>query len=149
MAVQKSILTEAMSAVEISKPGGPEVLKIIEMQIPETGDGQVLIRVAAAGVNRPDCLQREGLYPPPEGASDILGLEVAGTIEAIGDNVTKLVIGDKVMALVTGGGYSEFVVAQIECVLPIPAGLSMVEAAAIPETFFTDLAQCVSAWRVS
>ena len=126
-----------MSAVEISKPGGPEVLKIIERQIPEISDDQVLIKNAAAGVNRPDCLQREGLYPPPKGASDIPGLEVAGTIVAIGDNVTTLEIGDKVMALVTGGGYAEYVVAQIECVLTIPAGLSMVEAAAIPETFFT------------
>ena len=141
MSGPKSLLTGGMSAVEISKPGGPEVLKVVERPIPEIGpeigDGQVLIKVAAAGINRPDCLQREGLYPPPKGASDIPGLEVAGTIVAIGDNVTTLEIGDKVMALVTGGGYAEYVVAQIECVLMIPAGLSMVEAAAIPETFFT------------
>ena len=126
-----------MSAVEISEPGGPEVLKITERPIPQIADGQVLIKVAAAGVNRPDCLQREGLYPPPKGTVDIPGLEVAGAIVASGSNVTKFNNGDKVMALVTGGGYSEYVAAQIECVLPIPAGLSMVEAAAIPETFFT------------
>ena len=137
MAAPQSISSAAMLAVEISIPGGPEVLKVVERPIPEIEDSQVLIKVSAAGINRPDCLQREGLYPPPKGASDIPGLEVAGTVVAIGGKVTKFKIDDKVMALVTGGGYSEFVVAQVECVLTIPAGLSMVEAAAIPETFFT------------
>lgn len=130
-----------MRAIEITRPGGPEVLSPVNRPMPEPGEGQVLIEVCAAGINRPDCLQREGKYPPPKGASDIPGLEVSGVIVAIGvptgKAATRYTIGDKVMALVTGGGYSQYVVADEGCLLPIPEGLSMVEAAAIPETFFT------------
>ncbi len=128
---------EKMDAVEISEPGGPEVLKVIGREIPTPGAGQVLIEVAAAGINRPDCLQREGHYPPPEGASDIPGLEVSGTILQVGENVAESFIGKEVMALVTGGGYAQYVTAELECVLSIPKGMSMIEAAGVPETFFT------------
>ncbi|MCF6321172.1 MAG: NAD(P)H-quinone oxidoreductase [Rhizobiaceae bacterium] len=130
-------IPSTMTTIEISKPGGPQVLKAVERKIPSVGPGQVLIEVAAAGINRPDCLQREGLYPPPKGASDIPGLEISGTIVNVGDVDARHSIGDKVMALVTGGGYSEYCIAEKECVLAVPAGISMVEAAAIPETFFT------------
>ena len=117
-----------MRAVEISQPGGPEVLRIVERPMPVAGAGEVLIRVEAAGVNRPDVMQRQGRYPPPPGASDLPGLEVAGEI------VSQ---GRRVCALVAGGGYAEFcAVPAVQC-LPIPAGLEAIQAAAIPETFFT------------
>lgn len=130
-----------MHAIEISSPGGPDVLKLVERPKPRIGPGEVLIEVHAAGVNRPDVLQRLGLYPPPVGASDIPGLEVSGIVVEVGANVScdrpDISIGDSVCALVPGGGYAEFCVAPIETVLPVPEGFSFVEAAAIPETFFT------------
>jgi putative PIG3 family NAD(P)H quinone oxidoreductase len=126
-----------MIAIEISRPGDPEVLVPVERAMPVPGTGEVLIQVAAAGVNRPDVLQRRGLYPPPPGASDIPGLEVAGTIQALGDGVTGWRGGDAVCALLSGGGYAEYCVAPAGQCLPLPRGLDMVSAAAIPETFFT------------
>ncbi len=126
-----------MQAIEITTPGGPEVLQACERSIPEIGNNEVLIKVAVAGVNRPDCLQRMGGYPPPPGASDIPGLEVAGEIVAIGSDVDASNIGKRVMALVPGGGYAEYVNVDITNTLSIPAGLSMEESGAIPETFFT------------
>ncbi len=126
-----------MLAIEISKPGGPEVLVPVERPLPKPEPREVLIRVAAAGVNRPDLMQREGRYPPPPGASDIPGLEVAGTITECGEQVERWRPGDEVCALVSGGGYAEYCVApDVQC-LPIPRGLDAVSAAAIPETFFT------------
>lgn len=126
-----------MIAIEIREPGGPEVLVPVERPTPETATGDVLIKVAAAGVNRPDVLQRRGRYPPPPGASDIPGLEVAGTIAAIGDGVAAWHVGDKVCALVSGGGYAEYCVAPAPQCLAVPHGLDLTAAAAIPETFFT------------
>jgi NADPH:quinone reductase len=129
-----------MNAIEISQPGKPEVLRLVERADPVPGAGEVLVRVRASGVNRPDVLQRKGAYPPPVGASDLPGLEIAGEIVA-GDVVAMaaagLVIGQRVCALVTGGGYAEACVAPIGQCLPVPAGLSDVEAASLPETFFT------------
>lgn len=130
-------LPNTIKAVEITKPGGPEVLVLGERVMPVAEKGQILIEVMAAGVNRPDCVQRAGFYPPPKGASDIPGLEVSGKVVALGGGSSQFSIGDKVLALVTGGGYSEYVVADEGCVLPVPSGLSMIEAAALPETFFT------------
>lgn len=126
-----------MKGVEISQPGGPEVLKLVERPMPVPQAGEVLIKVSAAGVNRPDVLQRKGAYPPPPGASDIPGLEVAG--EIIGGDAAAggFAIGDKVCALVTGGGYAEYCVAPAVQCLPIPEGLSEIEAAGLPETYFT------------
>jgi len=126
-----------MRAIEIPEPGGPEALKLCDRPIPVPAEDEVLIKVAAAGVNRPDAMQREGRYPPPSGASDIPGLEVSGTIEAVGAGVTRWEIGEKVCALVSGGGYAEYTVAHELCVLPVPDGLSLEHAAAVPETFFT------------
>ncbi|WP_119166230.1 NAD(P)H-quinone oxidoreductase [Algihabitans albus] len=132
-----TILPSEMTAIEISEPGGPEVLRPTERQVPQPGSGEVLIRVAAAGVNRPDVLQRKGAYPPPRGASDIPGLEIAGEVVALGEQVTSLQRGQQVCALVTGGGYAEYCLAPAAQCLPLPQGLSLVEAAALPETFFT------------
>jgi NADPH2:quinone reductase len=126
-----------MICIEITRPGGPEVLQPVERPDPVPGPGEVLIRVAAAGVNRPDVLQRQGAYPPPPGASEIPGLEVAGTIASVGDGVSGLRIGDAVCALVSGGGYATMCVAPAPQCLPVPASLDLVAAAAIPETFFT------------
>jgi NADPH2:quinone reductase len=126
-----------MRCVEISTPGPPEVLKLVERPDPVAGRGEVLIRVAAAGVNRPDVMQRRGLYPPPPGASDLPGLEVAGIVESLGDGVTEWHVGDRVCALVSGGGYADLCVAPAPQCLPVPAGMDLVTAAAIPETFFT------------
>ena len=126
-----------MTAIEVSEPGGPEVLVPVERAVPEPAPGEVLVAVEAAGVNRPDVMQRQGLYPPPPGASDIPGLEVAGTVVAQGDGVDAPVIGARVCALVTGGGYAEYCTASAPLCLPVPAGLDAVEAAALPETFFT------------
>lgn len=129
-----------MNAIEISQPGAPEVLRLAVRAAPVAGAGEVLIRVAASGVNRPDVLQRKGLYPPPPGASDLPGLEVAGVIEA-GDAAAMaragFKLGDRVCALLAGGGYAEQAVAPVEQCLPVPAGWSEVEAAGLPETFFT------------
>lgn len=126
-----------MKAVEITKPGGPEVLVQADRPVPTAGPGEVLIEVKAAGVNRPDVVQRLGLYPPPPGASDIPGLEVAGVVSALGEGVTSVALGDKVCALVPGGGYAELCVAPAETCAPMPEGLSFIEAAALPETYFT------------
>lgn len=126
-----------MRAIEISQPGGPEVLTIVEREIPVPKAGEVLIKVKAAGINRPDVFQRQGSYPPPAGASDLPGLEVAG--EIVGGDVsgTSFKIGDQVCALTPGGGYAEYCIAPAGNCLPIPAGLSLVEAATLPETYFT------------
>jgi NADPH2:quinone reductase len=126
-----------MTVVEIAAPGGPEQLKPNKRPVPQPGDQEVLVRVAAAGVNRPDVMQRQGRYPPPAGASDLPGLEVAGEIVTLGAKVSGLSVGDKVTALLPGGGYAEYAVAAAPLCLPVPGGISMVEAAAIPETFFT------------
>src|SRR5688572_23029663 len=126
-----------MYCVEITHPGGPEVLRLTERRDPEPGAGEVLIQVEAAGVNRPDVMQRRGHYPPPPGASDIPGLEVAGTIAALGDGVRGWRVGDRVCALVAGGGYASLCVAPAPQCLPVPAALDAVGAAAVPETFFT------------
>jgi NADPH2:quinone reductase len=130
-------LPSQMTAVAISRPGGPEVLKPETRPVPQPGPDEILIKVMAAGVNRPDVAQRSGSYPPPPGASDLPGLEVAGEVVAVGANAKKHKLGDKVMALVPGGGYAEYCTAHETCALPVPASLSMNEAAAIPETFFT------------
>ncbi len=126
-----------MTAIGIREPGAPDVLQPVMRPIPEPGPDEVLIRVAAAGVNRPDVLQRKGLYPPPPGASDIPGLEVAGEVVRAGAQVQEPKVGAQVCALVTGGGYAQFVVAPAVQCLPVPATLSVEDAAALPETFFT------------
>ena len=128
---------ETMTVIEIPEPGGPEALVPTTRPVPEPGEGEVLIKVAAAGVNRPDVMQRQGGYPPPPGASDIPGLEIAGAVAALGPGVTGLKAGDQVLALVTGGGYAEYCAAPVAQCLPVPKGLDLKEAAAIPETFFT------------
>lgn len=130
-------MSATMRAVEIAQPGGPEVLRIARRPVPKPGEKEVLIQVAAAGVNRPDVLQRKGGYPPPPGASDIPGLEVAGTVVETGRNVRRWKSGDQICALITGGGYAEYAAAPAEQCLPVPRGLSVVEAAGLPETFFT------------
>lgn len=130
-------LPATMSAVAIAGKGGPEVLQRETVPVPQPGPGQVLVKVAAAGVNRPDVMQRLGLYPAPKGHSEIPGLEVAGTVAARGDGAQRFAEGDQVMALVSGGGYAEYCLAEEGSCLPVPANLSMVEAAAIPEGFFT------------
>jgi len=130
-------LPAQMRAIEITAPGGPEVLRVSQRAVPVPAFNEVLIEVAAAGVNRPDVLQRKGGYPPPPGASDIPGLEVAGTIVAAGAGVNEWKLGDRVCALVTGGGYAEYVAAPAPQCLPIPRDLTLIEAAGLPETFFT------------
>ena len=126
-----------MIAISIAKPGGPEMLQPIEMPLPQPGWREVLIRVAAAGVNRPDLMQREGKYPPPHGASDIPGLEVSGTIAACGPDTQRWREGDRVCALVSGGGYAEYCVApDVQC-LPMPSTVDLLSAGGMPETFFT------------
>jgi putative PIG3 family NAD(P)H quinone oxidoreductase len=126
-----------MTAVEIAAPGGPEQLRIAVRPLPQPGENEVLIRVEAAGVNRPDVMQRQGRYPPPPGASDLPGMEVAGEIVALGPKVSGVAVGDRVTSLLPGGGYATYAVAAAPLCLPVPAGLSMVEAAALPETFMT------------
>jgi putative PIG3 family NAD(P)H quinone oxidoreductase len=126
-----------MIAIEIRKPGGPEVLVPVERPTPIAGEAEVVIKVAAAGVNRPDVMQREGRYPPPAGASDIPGLEVAGTVDSVGRGVTGWQVGDRVCALVSGGGYAEYCAAPALQCLPIPRGMDTIHAAGIPETTFT------------
>src|SRR6478736_24116 len=125
-----------MKAIEISAPGGPDVLRLVERPVPEARPGELLVKVAAAGVNRPDVLQRMGLYPPPSGASDIPGLEIAGTVVAAGEGAEQA-IGAEVCALVAGGGYAEYCVAPAGTCLPVPEVLRLTEAAAMPETLFT------------
>jgi putative PIG3 family NAD(P)H quinone oxidoreductase len=131
------VLPNSMNRVTCSQPGGPEVLEIGTVPVPQAGPGEVLIRVAAAGVNRPDVMQRQGKYPPPPGAPDTLGLEVAGEVVQIGEGVDPTLSGMPMCALITGGGYAEYAVAPAGQCLPVPACLSMVEAAALPETLFT------------
>ncbi|MBZ6077321.1 NAD(P)H-quinone oxidoreductase [Microvirga sp. WGZ8] len=126
-----------MRAVVAEGAGGPDVLKIVERPVPRPGEGEILVRVAAAGVNRPDVAQRQGSYPPPPGAPDILGLEIAGVIVAAGPHATRYPLGARVMALVPGGGYADYAIAHETNALPVPANLSMEEASAVPETYFT------------
>ncbi len=126
-----------MRAIDPAEPGGPEVLQLVERPVPVPGDSEVLIRVAAAGINRPDVLQRRGMYPPPPGAPTIPGLEVSGIVVAVGHHADNALIGQPVCALVSGGGYAEYCVAPVGQCLPVPAALSMAEAAALPETLFT------------
>ncbi len=130
-------IPDSMTAIEISTPGGPEVLKPCTRPISNPGEGEVLVKVAAAGVNRPDVVQRMGLYPAPPGASDLPGLEIAGTVVAIGPGTDAELLGQKVCALVAGGGYAEYCIARADVCWPVPEGLSMDEAAAIPETLMT------------
>jgi NADPH:quinone reductase len=129
-------LPAQMTAIGIKASGGPEMLVPEKRPVPTPGDGEILVKVAAAGVNRPDVMQRMGLYPPPPGAPDIPGLEIAGEVVALGANVKRWKLGDRVMALVVGGGYAEYCLAHESHALPV-GNLSMIEAAAIPETFFT------------
>jgi NADPH2:quinone reductase len=129
-------LPKSMTAIGIKAPGGPEVLVPEERPLPQPGSGEILVKVAAAGVNRPDVMQRQGNYPPPPGAPDIPGLEIAGEVAGVGPDVKRWKAGDKVMALVVGGGYAEYCLTHESHALPVD-GLSMVEAAAVPETFFT------------
>jgi NADPH:quinone reductase len=128
---------ETMTAIEIANPGPPEALRPVRRPVPRPGPGEALVRVAAAGVNYPDLLQRQGKYPPPPGAPDIPGLEIAGEVVAIGDGTTSVCVGERVCALVSGGGYAEYCVAPAPQCMPVPKGLDDVTAAAIPETFFT------------
>lgn len=130
-------IPQTMTAMAISEPGGPDVLQAIQRPVPHPFEHEILIRVAAAGVNRPDVAQRQGHYPPPKGASDLPGLEVAGRVAALGRNCTRFAVGDAVTALVAGGGYAEYVTVSETNALPVPQGLTMIEAAALPETFFT------------
>ncbi len=130
-------LPATMTAIAISRPGGPDVLVAEQRPLPQPGPGEILVKVAAAGVNRPDISQREGRYPPPPGASDLPGLEIAGEVVGLGAGVTAWTLGDKVCALAHGGGYADYCVVHESHALPVPKGLSMVEAAALPETFFT------------
>ena len=126
-----------MKYIQIEKHGDPDVLKLNSQEVPDPGPDEVLIRVEAAGVNRPDIMQRKGLYPPPPDATDVLGLEVSGTVEKTGVNVTELKVGSQVCALVSCGGYAEFCLASASICLPIPENISLEHAAGIPETFFT------------
>jgi NADPH2:quinone reductase len=128
---------ETMTAVEITTPGVPDVLQARTVPAPQPGPGQILVKVAAAGVNRPDVQQRIGAYPPPPGHSKLPGLEVAGEVAALGTGATRWKVGDKVCALVNGGGYAEYCLAEDVVALPVPTGLDMVHAAGVPETFFT------------
>ncbi|MGB3245152.1 MAG: NAD(P)H-quinone oxidoreductase [Sulfitobacter sp.] len=130
-------MIDLMSAIEITKAGGPEVLQVAERPVPQPAHGQVVIKVAYAGVNRPDALQRAGMYAPPPTASDLPGLEASGEIVELGAGVSGLAVGDKVCALLPGGGYAEYVATPAAHCLPIPAGMGMKEAACLPETFFT------------
>ncbi|WP_299502296.1 NAD(P)H-quinone oxidoreductase [uncultured Roseobacter sp.] len=130
-------MSQMMRAVEITSPGGPDVLQLTERPVPEPGHGQVVIKVAWAGVNRPDALQRAGLYAPPPTASDLPGLEASGDVVAIGDGVSGVQLGDQVCALLPGGGYAEYVATPAAHCLPVPDGLGLMEAACLPETYFT------------
>ncbi len=132
-----TILPNTMRHIEISQPGEPEVLKIVEAEIPQPKSNEILIQVKAAGINRPDVLQRKGLYPMPKGVTPIPGLEVAGIVAAIGENVRDFKIGDRVCALTNGGGYAEYCIVPATQTLMIPENLNFVQAAAIPETYYT------------
>jgi len=130
-------LPDTMQAIEITEPGEADVLVPGTRPVPQPAAGEVLVRVAAAGVNRPDVAQRKGVYPPPPGASDIPGLEISGEVVALGDGVTEFAIGDAVCALVAGGGYAEYCAAPVPQTLPVPEGMDLEAAAGLPETFFT------------
>src|ERR1700761_9290027 len=130
-------LPAQMTVVAISKPGGPEVLVPETRSVPTPGPGEILVKVAAAGVNRPDVAQRSGVYPPPPGASDLPGLEIAGEVVAVGSDARRHKIGDKVMSLVAGGGYAQYCIAQDAQAMSVPSSLSMLEAGAVPETLMT------------
>jgi NADPH2:quinone reductase len=132
-----SSIPATMTAIGIASPGGPEALVPQERPVPTPGEGEILIRVAAAGVNRPDVAQRKGVYPPPPGVTDIPGLELAGVVVAAGAGTSRWKPGDQVAALVSGGAYAQYCVAHETHALPVPAGLSVTQAAAVPETFFT------------
>lgn len=132
-----SALPAEMTAIQIVGKGGPEVLQPVTLPVPRAGAGQFLVKVEAAGVNRPDVMQRLGLYPAPKGHSEIPGLEISGTVAEVGDGASRFKVGDGVMALVNGGGYAQYCLADESSCLPVPANVSMVEAAAIPEGFFT------------
>ncbi len=134
---QMALTQKRMRAVVAPTSGGPEVLRLEKRPVPSPGDGEILVRTVAAGVNRPDVFQRRGLYPPPPGAPDILGLEIAGEVAAVGAGAAQFQRGDIVMALIPGGGYAEYAVVHESNALGVPNGLSMVEAAAVPETYFT------------
>ena len=131
------MIPETMRAIDPESPGGPEVLELVERPVPVPGEGEVLIKVAAAGVNRPEVMQRNGAYPPPPGAPSILGLELSGEVVALGEGVEAELLGQPVCALVNGGAYADYAVAPVGQCLPVPQALSMVEAAAMPETLFT------------
>ena len=140
LSVDKDAMTSiptTMTAIGIKSPGGPEVLAPQEYPVPQPGEGEILVKVAAAGVNRPDVAQRKGVYPPPPGVTDIPGLEIAGIVAACGPGVRRWKTGDQVTALVAGGGYAQYCVAHETHALPTPSGVTVTEAAAIPETFFT------------
>jgi len=130
-------MSEMMRAVEISTPGGPDVLQLTKRPVPEPGHGQLVIKVAYAGVNRPDALQRAGAYAPPPGASDLPGLEASGEVMAVGAGVSEFSVGDLVCGLLPGGGYAEYVATPAAHCLPVPKGLDLKQAACLPETFFT------------
>jgi putative PIG3 family NAD(P)H quinone oxidoreductase len=132
-----SKLPDRMKVVEIAQPGGPEVLRAAERPVPAPGEGELLIKVAAAGVNGPDLMQRKGLYPPPPGATDLLGLEVSGEVVAAGAKVERWKVGDRVAALTNGGGYAEYCTVDAGHCLPVPKGVSLRDAGGLPETFFT------------
>ncbi|MDO4905345.1 MAG: NAD(P)H-quinone oxidoreductase [Lautropia sp.] len=138
-----------MKYIDHGKGGEADVLQLAEGEMPEVGAGEVLIRVAYAGINRPDVLQRKGLYPPPRGASPHLGLEVSGTVLAVGQGIDEWKVGDRVCALTDGGGYAEFVAVPVGQVMPVPAGLSLQQAAALPETFLTVWANLFERGRLS
>jgi NADPH:quinone reductase len=137
MADAMSAIPAQMTAIEIREPGPPQVLRAVERPVPRPGEGEVLIRVAAAGVNRPDVLQRKGHYPPPPGVTDIPGLEVAGRVAAVGGGVREPAVGSEVCALIAGGGYAQYAVAPAPQCLPLPPRVGLEEAAVLPETFFT------------
>ena len=130
-------LPDTMTGIEIAEPGGPEVLRPVGVPLPRPGDGELLVKVAAAGVNRPDIMQRQGLYPAPKDASPLPGLEIAGTVAALGSGAAGFSVGDAVCGLVAGGGYAEYCTAPAVQCLPVPTGLSMIDAAGLPETVFT------------
>lgn len=132
-----TVIPSVMQAIDYAEPGGPEVLVAGEMPVPVPAEGELLVRVAAAGVNRPDVIQRQGFYPPPPGAPHVPGLEIAGTVVAVGPNTEDAMIGQPVCALVAGGGYAEYCIARADHCLTIPSGISFAEAAALPETLFT------------
>ena len=132
-----TVIPTVMQAIDYAEPGGPEVLVAVEMPVPVPAQGEVLVRVEAAGVNRPDVIQRQGFYPPPPGAPHVPGLEIAGTVVAVGPDTDDAMIGQPVCALVAGGGYAEYCVARANHCLTVPSGISMAKAAALPETLFT------------